>query len=99
MAKKAKAKEEKKLEEDCCRIARKMGLMAMKIEKNSHTGAPDRIFVKRGGISIFIEFKNPNGKGILSDEQKFVAEYYGENYHIIASKEKFIELINKFVST
>ena len=90
---------EKQLEQECCRIARKMGLMAMKIEKNNHTGAADRIIVKRGGISIFVEFKNPNGKGILSDEQKFVAEFIGENYHVIASKETFIERINEFVST
>ena len=88
-------KSEKKLENDCCKIARQKGLAAFKLEKNGHVGIPDREFMMRGGQSIYVEFKRPDGSGIVSQEQKVWAEFIG-NYHFFCSSvEEFQQILTK----
>ena len=66
-----RASEERKLEIDCCTYARKKGIIAVKLEKNSHKGIPDYMFIAEGGATMFVEFKRPDGKGVVSDEQRY----------------------------
>ena len=88
-------KSEKKLENDCCMIARQKGLAAFKLEKNGHVGIPDREFMRRGGQSIYVEFKRPDGGGIVSQEQKVWAKFIG-NYHFFCSSvEEFQQILAK----
>ena len=49
--------------------AEKMGVFSSKLPTGAKTngkGMPDRIFLVAGGGGFFVEFKNPNGKGVLS---------------------------------
>ena len=88
-------KSEKKLENDCCKIARQKGLAAFKLEKNGHVGIPDREFMRRGGQSIYVEFKRPDGGGIVSPEQKVWAEFIGNSHFFCSSVEEFQQILEK----
>lgn len=88
-------KSEKKLENDCCQIARKKGLVAVKLEKNGHKGIPDRLFIKQGGQSIFVEFKRPDGNGIVAPEQKVWKEFIGDSHFFCSSIDEFQEILAK----
>lgn len=87
-------KSEKKLENDCCMIARKKGLAAVKLEKNGHKGIPDRIIIGPGGQTIFVEFKNPDGSGVVSKEQKEWKKFLGGSDYFISDVEEFKKLIS-----
>ena len=88
-------KSEKELEEECCRMARAKGLAAVKLEKNGNKGIPDRLFINRGGHTVFVEFKRPDGGGIVSKEQKVWAEFLGESYFLCSSVEEFQQILAK----
>ena len=88
-------KSEKKLENDCCKIARQKGLAAFKLEKNGHVGIPDREFMRRGGKSIYVEFKRPEGGGIVSPPQKVWAEFIGNSHFFCSSVEEFQQILAK----
>ena len=87
-------KSEKKLENDCCMIARAKGLAAVKLEKNGHKGIPDRAIIGRGGKTIYVEFKNPEGTGVISPEQKAWKKFLGYSAHFISDVEEFKKLIS-----
>lgn len=84
-----------KLESVCCHIARQKGLAAVKLEKNGHVGIPDREFMRRGGQSIYVEFKRPDGSGIVSPEQKVWAEFIGDSHFFCSSIEEFQQILEK----
>lgn len=88
-------KSEKKLENDCCMIARAKGLAAFKLEGSRHVGIPDREFMRRGGQSIYVEFKRPDGGGIVSPEQKVWAEFIGNPHFFCSSVEEFQQILTK----
>lgn len=76
---------EKNLENECCAIARRLGIISIKLEKNAHTGIPDRLFLKNGK-AVFVEFKAKGG--VISENQTFwrqilqgngFAHYYCDN--------------------
>ena len=82
-------KEEKKLEEECCQIARQKGLAAVKLEQTGHKGIPDRAFIQRGGRTAYVEFKKPDGTGVIEDEQKIWAKFIGYRHSFVKSVEEF----------
>ena len=84
-----KQKSEKDLENACCMIARAKGLVAFKLEGSRHVGIPDREFMRRGGQSIYVEFKRPDGGGIVSKEQKVWADFIGNSHFFCSSIEEF----------
>ena len=90
-----KQKSEKDLENACCMIARAKGLAAVKLEKNGHVGIPDREFMRRGGQSIYVEFKRPDGCGIVSKEQKVWADFIGNSHFFCSSIEEFRDILAK----
>ena len=87
-------KSEKKLENDCCMLARQKGLAAVKLEKNGHKGIPDRVIVGPGGKTIYVEFKNPEGTGVISPEQRAWKKFLGYSAHFVSSVEEFQKLIS-----
>ena len=84
---------ETELEKACCLIARQYGLAAVKIEKVGHVGIPDRLFVKQGGKTLFVEFKRPDGKGMATAEQLAWANYLGGAHRFIDSAQEFNQCI------
>jgi hypothetical protein len=86
-------REERKLEVECCTIARKFGLAAVKLEKNGNTGIPDYLFIKKGGRSLYVEFKRPGGGGVVSAEQRFWADFLGDSHVFVDSVEEFTSII------
>lgn len=89
-------KEERKLEVECCNIARKFGLAAVKLEKNGNKGIPDYLFIKRGGRSLYVEFKRPGGGGVVSAEQRFWADFLGDSHVFVDSVGCFANVIGAF---
>ena len=87
-------KSEKKLENDCCMLARSKGLAAVKLEKNGHKGIPDRVFIAPGGRTVFVEFKNTEGTGVISKEQKAWKKFLGYSAYFVSSVEEFQKLIS-----
>lgn len=59
---------EKLLQNYFCKKVREAGGVAYKINGSAHRGVPD-ILAIYAGTTIFVEFKNPNGKGRLSKLQ------------------------------
>ena len=95
MAKKH-AKPELILEQECCNIARQKGLVAVKLEKNKHKGIPDYMFIQEGGKCLFVEFKRPDGGGVISDEQRFWAKFLGYSHRFIDDVEEFDWTIERY---
>ena len=89
-------KEERKLEVECCTIARTLGLAAVKLEKNGNKGIPDYLFIKRGGRSLYVEFKKPGGGGVISAEQRFWADFLGDSHVFVDSVGGFAKVIGDF---
>lgn len=87
-------KTEKELEEECCRIARRRGIAALKLEKNGNAGCPDRLFVARGGRTLYVEFKTV--RGVVSPEQQHWKEFLGYSSYVIRSAEEFTLLVDTY---
>ena len=88
--------DERKLEIDCCTYARQKGIIAVKLEKNGHKGIPDYMFIAEGGITMFVEFKRPDGRGVVSNEQKYWAEFLGYSHKFIDNFEDFKKRLDGF---
>lgn len=89
-------REERKLEVECCTIARTFGLAAVKLEKNCNRGIPDYLFIKKGGRSLYVEFKKPGGGGVVSAEQRFWAVFLGDSHVFVDSVAEFSRVIGEF---
>ncbi len=88
--------DERKLEIACCTYARKKGIVAVKIEKNSHKGIPDYMFIAEGGTTMFVEFKRPDGRGVVSNEQNYWAEFLGYSHKFIDNFDDFKKRLDEF---
>lgn len=60
---------EKLLQSKCLKRARLNGWLCYKFSSPARRGVPDVIMIREGEV-IFVEFKNPNGKGRLSKLQE-----------------------------
>ena len=89
-------REERELEVECCNIARMLGLAAVKLEKNGNRGIPDYLFIKKGGRSLYVEFKRPGGGGVVSAEQRFWADFLGDSHVFVDSLGGFTNVIGEF---
>jgi len=87
---------ERKLEIDCCTYARKRGIIAVKLGRNAHKGIPDYMFIAEGGRAMFVEFKRPDGRGVVSSEQKYWAEFLGYSHRFIDNFEDFKKRLDEF---
>ena len=88
--------DERKLEIACCTYARQRGIIAVKLEKNAHKGIPDYMFIAEGGTTMFVEFKRPDGRGVVSNEQKYWAEFLGYSHKFVDNFEDFKKRLDDF---
>ena len=56
-------------ETKCKKHAKGLGWLSYKFKSPSRRGLPDQLFINKLGFTIYVEFKNPNGKGVLSPLQ------------------------------
>lgn len=94
IAKVKSMRNEKDLEQECVKYAREAGVRVVKLERTGNDGIPDRMFVKKGGDVLFVEFKNPNGRGRLSESQKDWLDFIGVKAVVCSSFDRFKELID-----
>lgn len=59
---------EKKLQNYIMRACRRVDVLCHKLESRSSRGWPDLVLIG-GGVVVFVEVKNPNGRGRLSRHQ------------------------------
>jgi hypothetical protein len=57
------------LEGEAVKYAKRRGWYTRKVRWLCRRGAPDRIFI-RDGRNVWIEFKRPDGRGVVSGNQK-----------------------------
>lgn len=62
-------KNESALQGFCNDFAELQGISAFKWSSPGNAGVPDMIYIFFG-LTIFVEFKHPNGEGVLSELQK-----------------------------
>lgn len=74
-----KMRPEEKFKKNCLEKIRKLGILAVIMEKNSHSGIPDVACFGKNGRFLLLEFKRPDGKGIASEEQLFWIEYFSKS--------------------
>tara|TARA_R110000803_G_scaffold129178_1_gene196504 strand:- start:10 stop:300 length:291 start_codon:yes stop_codon:yes gene_type:complete len=82
-------------QKQCISKAKRRGWLAYKFASPSHRGVPDCIFIYKGRV-IFIEFKNPNGRGMVSALQKrkiAELESHGADCFVVDNMGLFSEII------
>lgn len=87
---------EKALEKWSRDTAKAAGMLSYKFSSPAQRGVPDCIFLYKGAIR-FVEFKNPNGKGVVSPLQKkkiseIVAQGFG--VAVIDNKSDMLHVVN-----
>ena len=88
-------KNENDLENACCDYARQAGLVAVKLENVGMEGIPDRMFIREGGKTFFVEFKSPTKKGRLSPKQKFWLKFLGASGFVCDDFQSFKDIVKK----
>ena len=83
---------ERNLEQQCCKYARKLGLAAVKLEKNGNKGIPDVAIIKEGGKTLYVEFKTQTG--VLLEEQKYWKRFLGYSCEVVRDFNFFKRLID-----
>ena len=83
------------MENACCDYARQAGLAAVKLENVGMEGIPDRMFIREGGKTFFVEFKSPTKKGRLSAKQKFWLKFLGASGFVCDDFQSFKDIVEK----
>lgn len=87
---------EAQLKLDCRNIAKRRGLVFWNITGKGINGIPDTLCGKVGGGVAFVEFKRPDGKGVVSVQQGLrVADLraVGVEAWIVDSVEVYVSVI------
>lgn len=72
------------------------GFYTFKLRSPSHSGVPDRVFMKDGRV-LFVEFKTPEGRVRPAQQLVFNSmAQHGVQVPIIRSVEDFIGLLRQF---
>lgn len=61
--------DERKFENECRRIARSMGWVCAKLEKNGNTGIPDDLFISPDGSCYLVEFKRSETERLRTEQR------------------------------
>lgn len=86
---------EAQFQKKCRDIATRRGWLSYKLESPGQRGVPDCLFLYKGK-TIYIEFKNPNRRGRLSELQKQKIkqlEKHGADVYVVDNEEVFIEIL------
>lgn len=87
---------ERTLQKKCIDYARDNGILAYKFASPAQRGVPDVLFILPGGLTIYVEFKNPNGKGRLSKLQELTLKRFknqGATAYVCQDYNHFCEII------
>lgn len=93
---------ESTLQTATCKALRDVGALCYKFASPSKRGVPDVLVLGENMTCMFIEFKNPNGKGRLSRLQQLEIAKLEDNGHItfiVDSTESANEAISFFKLT
>lgn len=91
---------EKEIENKVCKHARKMGYMVCKQDWPGRRGAPDRLFVSRGGVAFMVEFKSARGR-LSKNQERVIKELTRRDFpvYIIDNVETGVSLLELYAPT
>ena len=88
---------ESKLQAKCVKLAKANNVLVYKVNAEKHKGFPDLLLVfPTTGKSVFVEMKNPNGKGKLSKLQEREIEKLrkqGASAYVCESYSRFLSIL------
>lgn len=76
------------------------GVLPYKFKSPAKRGVPDQLWLYKGR-AVFIEFKNPNGKGVLSALQRKEIDLLLDQGFVVAvasSKETVLDILNVLIN-
>ena len=82
---------ESKLQAKISGICKSAGILCFKLNADAQRGFPDLLLL-HGGVIVFLELKNPNGRGRLSAPQiRMVGKFkeQGANIYVVENLEEF----------
>lgn len=86
---------EKDVEKKVCDYAKEKGMLVYKFTSPARRGVPDRLFVVRGGIVFFIEFKAPGKKLTpIQEREQFRLAEHGLRVYNTDSVQRGMEIID-----
>ena len=88
---------EKNFQAACIKAARTKGWICYKFASPARRGVPDVLMIRHGRV-VFVEFKNPNGRGRLSPLQVKEIDTMraaGAEVHVIDNWSDFDDIVNK----
>ena len=88
---------EKKIERHTVKYAKDKGILSYKFSSPSNRSVPDRIFINKYGIIVFVEFKQ-EGKSLRELQQSTYNKFKERNcnIHVVDSIEKGKIIIDKY---
>lgn len=89
---------ENELENQCRIEARKRGFVGAKLEKNSHKGIPDDLFISPSGVAFLVEFKRDKSANVRECQQVYLNKF-PNLIHLIHSFSDFCQLLDKYVKS
>jgi hypothetical protein len=91
------ARPEETIEKEFVKQCKRLGVMAHKFEINGTKGAPDRIIFLPAGITLFVEFKRPNGGNLSEHQIEFIDNLRKMQHMVIVadSWEYPLEIVKK----
>lgn len=91
---------ESSVENPVVAYAKKKGVLVRKMNGLGFRGWPDRLFIFRNGVSVWIEFKAPGKKNNLSENQKEIIEALSDRDHtvfVVSDKEVGKAIIDEYL--
>ena len=93
---------ESKLQEKCMKLAKVNNILARKIHSEGRRGWPDLVLIfPMTAVTVWVEMKNPNGKGRVSKLQNAeIRRIRGQGgiVYICNSYETFLKILDNHVS-
>ena len=93
---------ESKLQAKCMKLAKANNILARKIHAEASKGWPDLVLIfPLDAVTVWVEMKNPNGKGrvsMLQNAEMNRIEKQGGIVYICASYEQFLLILQTHVS-
>lgn len=91
---------ESSVENPVVAYAKKKGVLVRKMNGIGFRGWPDRLFIFKGGVSCWVEFKAPGKlKNLSANQQEIIKqlEALGQHVYVVDNKEVGKEIIDRYV--
>ena len=84
---------ESALEQKLTRLATSMGWVAIKV---GHSGWPDKVFLREGGVAVWVEFKRRGGRArMLQDVRIQSLHRLGQVAGVADDVKSFLDLLQR----